>query len=155
MITQICLHSISQGMSIHYSPMIFLSRNEQFLRTSERGERGSEVQRVRNAHHFSHFSRISWDMRTIVFFLITLSVVYAANIHGIRQKRPDFMGQSVNMLQYVRLTQLQDAAIRADRYMKNLARTYGQRALLRNPQWRELASLYNSLSELVPQHIKE
>ena len=51
------------------------------------------------------------------------------------------MGQSVNMLQYIRLTQLQEAAIRADRYMKSLASKYSQHTLVRNPQWNELVSL--------------
>ena len=94
-------------------------------------------------------------MKTIAFLLITLTIVHSATLHGNRQKRPDFMGQSVNMLQYIRLTQLQEAAIRADRYMKSLASQYGEKVLVKNPEWNELASLYNSLSELVPEQIKK
>ena len=71
-------------------------------------------------------------MKTIALLLITLTVIQCATLHGTRQKRPEFMGQSVNMLQYIRLTQLQEAAIRADRYMKSLANQYGEKALAKN-----------------------
>ena len=65
------------------------------------------------------------------------------------------MGHSVNMLQYIRLTELQEAAIKADRYMKSLAAKYDRMSLMLNPEWRELVSLANSLSTLVPTKVKE
>lgn len=65
------------------------------------------------------------------------------------------MGHSVNMLQYIRLTELQEAAIKADRYMKSLAAKYDPMSLMLNPEWRELVSLANSLSTLVPTKVKE
>ena len=65
------------------------------------------------------------------------------------------MGQSVSNLQYIQLTELQEAAIRADVYMKSLADKYDENTLRQNPQWRELVSLANSLSDLIPQEVKK
>ena len=72
-----------------------------------------------------------------------------------RDKRPTFMGQSVSNVQYIHLTELQEAAIRADAYMKSLAAKYDENALRQNPQWRQLVSLANSLKDLLPQEVKE
>ena len=65
------------------------------------------------------------------------------------------MGQSVSNVQYIHLTELQEAAIRADAYMKSLAAKYDENALRQNPQWRQLVLLANSLKDLLPQEVKE
>ena len=94
-------------------------------------------------------------MKTLV--LLHLCLLCAASslpIHGI-EKRPEFMGKSVNMLQYSRLKDLQNAAIEADRYMKHLAWIHAPGVLMKNPQWKELVSIWHSLRALVPEEVKK
>eukprot|EP00093_Oithona_nana_P006473 06473.XXX_68623_68168_1 [CDS] Oithona nana genome sequencing. len=101
-------------------------------------------------------------MKIIALLFLSLSLTMAAHFHPfdevnkevVRDKRPTFMGQSVSNLQYIQLTELQEAAIRADVYMKSLADKYDENTLRQNPQWRELVSLANSLSDLIPQEVK-
>eukprot|EP00093_Oithona_nana_P012131 12131.XXX_346199_346513_1 [CDS] Oithona nana genome sequencing. len=58
------------------------------------------------------------------------------------------------MLQYSRLKDLQNAAIEADRYMKHLAWIHAPGVLMKNPQWKELVSIWHSLRALVPEEVK-
>jgi len=64
------------------------------------------------------------------------------------------MGESVNMLQYSRLKNLQNAAIEADRYMKHWAWTHAPGVLMNNPQWKQLVSIWHSLQSLIPIEVK-
>ena len=98
-------------------------------------------------------------MKTLLvhlFLLYGVSAHFGASlaISGI-EKRPEFMGKSVNMLQYSRLKDLQQHAIKADRYMKHLAWTHAPGVLMKNPQWKELVSIWHSLQALLPKEIKK
>lgn len=94
-------------------------------------------------------------MKTLLLHLcLAIASAASLSIHGI-EKRPDFMGESVNMLQYSRLKNLQNAAIEADRYMKHWAWTHAPGVLMNNPQWKQLVSIWHSLQSLIPKEVKK